>query len=251
MKQRGQITIFVIIGLGIIFAIILYFVLSGKFDIKPTTLTFPNTNEDIRKCVEDTLKDSVEVMLPQGGYVNPSLYKLYQDSKVAFLCYSVNYYARCQMQEPNYISRLASEIKLYSQNKIEDCFYAAKKNYEGKSFKVILNKSGMEIKFNSKEIIVKINKEMQLEKSGKKENFNNFEYKVSSPIFNLGNTALEIANQEARFCDFNPAVHDAIYTDMDITKVERGDARIYLIEDRLTGKVLKIAIRSCALIPGI
>jgi len=120
VNKKSQLTLYIIIALVIIAFIILFFTLRNR--AKPGEINVINAEEYIDKCMRDSAEEAVEIMLPQGGYLSPSNYKLYNNTKVAYLCKMDYYYAPCINLEPMYIEHLESEIKNYSQSKVDRCF---------------------------------------------------------------------------------------------------------------------------------
>src|SRR3989344_3008285 len=103
-NKRGQVTIYVIIAIFII-AIILFLLLLIKqkgLDIILPKPSIQTPSEYIEKCARDSAQEAIEIMLPQGGYLNPENYRIYNKNKVAYLCYNHNFYQPCITQEPAY-----------------------------------------------------------------------------------------------------------------------------------------------------
>ncbi len=138
MKKKGQVTIFILAAVAIVAIIIILFAFRNNVGISFLKQTLPNPQQDMESCISESVSNAVDIMLPQGGYINPENYKLYNNIKVPYLCYNKNYYAPCINQEPLYLDRLKLEIKNYISSKIENCFYNLKSDYEKRNFKVSL-----------------------------------------------------------------------------------------------------------------
>jgi len=102
MKKRGQVTIFVILGIIIVALVVLFF--AFRKQIIPTAATPENLNEilgDIEDHIEDCIQTSAEGPLEQiglqGGYLSvpPESYRTWNDNKVSYLCYNQIGVERC------------------------------------------------------------------------------------------------------------------------------------------------------------
>lgn len=253
--RKGQITIFIIVAVIIIAAIALFFLLRGESVIEIFKPSMPSPQEDIEKCVKDNVKNAIDIMLGQGGYITPKNFKLYQDKKVQYLCYTNKYYYPCVNQEPLYIERLESEIKSYIQDKVDDCFYSLKQDYESKNYIVSLGASNLQVNLIPKQVEIIIDKKVEVSKNEQIEKFDKFKAKFNNPLYDLAIVAIEAVNQEARFCYFEYIGYMMLYPNVEIEKKAVGEAetssKIYTIMDRISGKKLYIAIRSCAFPPGL
>jgi len=71
------------------------------------------------------------------------------------------------------------------------------------------------------------------------------------PIYRLAEVAMEIANQEAEYCNFDILGYMVFYPDYDLSKFRpgKGDV-IYQIRHLQTSQRFVFAVRSCALPPG-
>ncbi len=251
--NSGQVTIFIILGIIIVAAVILFLFLSGKIE-SPFSPKL-NPQQYIEKCVKDSAEEAIDIMLPQGGYIDPKLHRLYDDRKIAYLCYNMNFYLPCINQEPMYIQHLEDEVRGYVEPEIEKCFNKIKSDAEeqGKSFSMGVMDLILELK--SGQVKISVNRDVEIGAGESVESYQNFEEIIVSPIYDLGVVAQEVVSQEARFCNFEYLGYSLTYPKFSIEKdqvgVEDDITDIYKIKDKISGKVLTIAIRSCALPGGL
>lgn len=254
MKNKSQITIFVIIGLLIIAFILGYFLVASKPKIEISQPSIFEPEQYIAKCARDAAINATSIMMPQGGYVNPKNYKMYEDQKVAYLCYTNQYYKTCTIQQPLYIEFLENEITKEITPKIEECFLGLKSELESKNYKIEMGAMQVNTELATNVIKIKINRMLSLNNQGETQRYESFKANLNSPLYNLAIAALEVANQETKFCNFEYIGFMLFYPEFSITKKSVGSgkeaSKIYIIEDRTSGKKLNIAIRSCAVPPG-
>jgi len=254
-SKRSQVTIWIIVAILIVAAIMLFFLLRGQQAVEIFKPSMPDPQSDIEKCAGDAAKQAIDIMLPQGGYINPSNYKLYENNKVAYLCYTNNYYYPCINQQPMYLDFLEKEIKSYIESKIKDCFYALKQNYQDRNYIVNEGVLNLSINLNPKQVEIAIEKRLEISKNEESKRYDKFKVKFPSPLYDLAVVAQEIANQEAKFCYFEYLGFSLLYPMIGIDKKQVGSeetaSKIYIIKDKISGKELLIAIRSCAMPGGL
>ncbi len=103
MEKRGQITVFVILGIVVVALIVLLF--AFRDEIIPTTASTENLNgimDDIRdrvsECIEESAEGPLEKIALQGGYLSvpAGSYRLWNDNTVSFLCYNMQDKKNCR-----------------------------------------------------------------------------------------------------------------------------------------------------------
>jgi hypothetical protein len=253
-RTKGQMTIFIIIAIILVVALVLFFALRSKKIVDIVRPSMPSPPEYIEKCARDSAKEAIDIMLPQAGYIQPTNFKLYEDNKVGYLCYNNNFYYPCINQEPLYIRHLEQEIKSYIEPKIKDCFYNLKREYQNRDYRVEEGPFNLDIQLAPKQVDIKIKKRFEVSKEETRK-YENFRVKLNSPLYDLAVVAQEIVSQEAKFCNFEYVGYSLLYPKFSIEKNQVGSgleaSDIYIIKDKVTGKQLFIAIRGCAMPGGL
>lgn len=251
-KSKGQVTIFIIIALIIVVAIALIFVLWREPEAGVTPPTDPEGY--IEKCIKDATKEAIEILSEQGGDIKPEGSVMYKNENIAYLCYNVNFYQPCIMQRPMLIEHIEKEIANYIEPGVKDCFYSLKQELDKRNYDVSmgnLDTKDITTELQTKKVTVTIKRKFEMTKNEETRKFEKFSAQVSSPIYDLAKIAMEIANQEARYCNFDVLGFMIIYPDYDAEKFRTGNSdTIYVLKDIATGKTFSFAIRSCAMPAG-
>ena len=243
--KRSQVFIFVIIAIVIVLAFVLYLVVRPSADNQ--TLSSENLNEYMQKCAEDSVEQTLEIILPQGGKVNPENYILYEGEKVEYLCYQSNWYLPCVNQNPLLIKHFEEEIDSYVTPRIESCFANIKRDLEKKNYVVAMQGEKIEISLYPKQIRVDIEKSVGLSKGDENKRYENFSTIIAAPLYELANVAIKITNGEAGTCDFDYSSYENNYPGINIDRVfTENNTRIYSLQSELN---FRFATRSCPL-PG-
>lgn len=245
LDKRGQITIYIIIAIVIVATIIVVFVLMKKSENKSSDMENPESY--LQSCVSDAVEQAVGNILPQGGYFSPQLYKLYNNTKVEYLCYTPNWYSSCTNQEPMYVEHIEKEIEEIIDDKINFCFESLEENFEDRGYNFEISEGNFKVNLVPNKIEIEIAREIILEKAGDTKTYKNFSIKFMSPVYELANIAVEILDSEAKNCEFDYLSYKNKYNKFDIQRVFTEDnTKIYTIGDEIK---LNFAVRSCAL-PG-
>jgi len=249
IKRKAQISIFVIVALFLVITIILFFVIYQGPRIQIGEEFTPESFID--KCLRKSLRETVDIMLPQGGFVSPTDYKIYNNIKVAYLCKNINFYEPCITQYPLYITRLEQEIEINAREEIEQCFISLenaleKRNYEFSGGDVVL-----EAKLKPGVVELTVSRDFSFSKGGVTQDFDSFITALKNPLYDLAYVANEIASQEAKFCYFEYVGFNILYNRFDIKKYTLSDStKIYTIKDKQSGEEMNIAVRGCAVPAG-
>lgn len=243
--QRGQVTIWVIVAIAIVAVMGLIFFISGG----PTLLTGQEINPQayISSCMKDAAEEALDIMLPQGGFIQPKSSRIYNDINITYLCYTDSYYFPCINQHPAYISELREEVLNYVKPKTEQCFNDLKKELEKRDYSVAFNSPlTMEVELVQNKVKLSAERDVVVKKQEETRTLSKFEDEVISPLYNLANAAIDAVNSEVKYCGFEYIGYMLIHPEFDIRLDRMSDAtKIYTIKDINSGKELNIAVRGC------
>ncbi len=248
MNNKSQITIFIILGLIIIVGIAILYLL-----IKPPIAKVIDENNPqafIESCTKDATETALNILMNQGGDIEPKGYITYDKDDVAYLCYILEYYKPCINQRPLLIEHIEKEITGYIEPLVNNCFIELEKNLE-KRYEIKTSSMKLKTTLQPKYIVIDIDKRFEMTRGEENLKFDYFKVVILHPIYDLAEIAMEIANQESKYCNFDELGFMIIYPNYDITKFITGDGDvIYNIKDKPTNQKFKLAIRSCPLPPG-
>jgi len=118
LKKRGQVTIFVIIAILIVGAIITLFIFRDKINFKSSIVPnelLPITNQ-IQDCIETTLQDGTKLTGLQGGYVISPSSAL--ETNFSYIAYGYNFGQNTLASK----TKIESEIAKYIELTLPFCF---------------------------------------------------------------------------------------------------------------------------------
>ncbi|MGV8152126.1 MAG: hypothetical protein ACP5OG_03520 [Candidatus Nanoarchaeia archaeon] len=251
VNKKAQITIFVILAMIIVVVIALLFLLFNK----PKTEINPeeNPNSYIESCIKKSIEEASELILKQGGYIEPKNYKLYMDEKIGYLCYTNEFYKTCVNQEPVLLEHLKSELISYTKPKVEECYLSIKQKFEEKNYEVQME--GMKnytIEIKPKQINAFVTREIKISRGKEIKELKEIKTGITSPLYELADVASEIVSQETRYCNFEYLGFMIIYPEYDIKRTSVSNSvKIYTVKELASNKEIKFAIRGCAIPSGI
>ena len=252
-NKKGQMTIWVIVAISIFAAIALFLIIKNKTAI---TQVEKNIEENptilIEECAQKSVNDAVNIMLPQGGFIFPEHVKIYNDINISYLCYNAGNYNPCINEHPIFLNEIKNEIKNYISPKIEECFKDYKREIEKRQGLVDLGGMNLDVELAPDRIFVNVERNINLKIKEQNYNYDNFNIEIISPLYNLARIATEISSQEAKYCYFEYIGYTILYPRYKITRTSMSDyTEIYTIKDKRSEKEINIAIRSCAIPPGL
>jgi len=256
--KKGQVSIFIILGIVLVFLIALFILLRAGV-IPNNILERKEINPDnfLKICLEEKIKKTAETISLQGGYLSNILNKTFKfdiddkEQDIAYLCYNQNYYYPCINQEPVLIQHLKKEIKNQIKSEVENCFNELKLNLENEGFAVNSAYSDFEVNLEPKNIIVDINANIKTEKSEEISEQKNFKVITANNIYDNAIVVQEIVSQEARFCNFDLLGFMVLYQEFNIDKIRTSDLEIiYSVEKKDSKEKFRFAIRGCVIPPG-
>ena len=256
--RKGQVTIFIIVGILFITAIMLFFFL--REDLLPGTGGKPEENPGgfLETCLEDRLIEGTKLISSQGGYIENPLNRTFRFNDendftdISYLCYNQNYYRPCINQEPMLIQHLKAEVKKYVLDDVRNCFDNLVSSLDKKGYVVDATYNGFEVELMSKKVVINIDGKIVLTKSGETTKQENLEIIIPSRFYDLAVVVQEIVSQEARFCHFEYLGFMLFYPQFNIDKFRAGDGTIiYTVQHKDSKEEFKFAIRGCVIPPGM
>lgn len=256
INKRGQVAMFIIIGVLVIGVIVLFFLF--KSGVIPYGEGGRETNPDsfLKSCIEEKIEETVKTISLQGGNMNPVFYKRFKFLEegyfvnISYLCYNQNYYLPCINQEPMLIQHLKDEIENEIKSQVESCFSELGNSLENEGYVVDAVYREFEVDLLPKKVAVEINSELTLTKTNESFRYENFTVVVPSRIYEQTIVVQEIISQEAKYCNFEFLGFMLLYPEFHINKFLTTDSiTIYTIKHQDSEDKFRFAIRGCVIPP--
>lgn len=248
-NNRGQVTIFIIIGVVIVISGILVYMFYPQ--IKSSLgLTAQSPGGFIQSCMEEDIEEIVKQIASQGGSLNPEHYIIYDDANVEYLCYTNEYYKTCVVQQPALKQHIESELKSEIGRIANSCFQSLKESYQKKGYEVKLGIGDQRIELLPERIIFGFDNTLTLTK-GETQEYESFEVILNNNLYELISIANSIIEWEITYGDAETTTYMNYYKDIKVEKKKQTDgSTIYIIADRNTENKFQFASRSVAWPPG-
>jgi len=230
-RKKGQMVLWIILAIAIVALVFLILVMLNKKPELQETET-ENPQIIIDKCVKEAVNEAVDIMLPQGGFIESKNFKVFGRKNISYICQNEWYFKSCTMQHPALLKEMTEEIYNYTSPKIEQCFQSIKEEFEKKNMHVELGQQEINISLARGKIYASIIREVLITKDKETKKFEKFNSEINSPVYDLGRVAIEIANQEAKYCNFEYGGYMIIYPQFRIIRELADDStEIYSIRD--------------------
>ena len=251
MKNRkAQVAIWIILAILLVVSIIIFALLNRKPGL--TNQDILNPKAYIEKCARQSVNDALDPILEQGGFINPENYKLYNGIKATYLCENIGNYEPCINQHPLLLNEIKKEIYSYVKPRIDQCFSQLKDSYEKRGYDISLGNMTLDVSLGPSRVFVDIDKVFVITSGEEVNRYETFKAEVVSSVYDIGSVAMEIASQQAKYCYFEYVGYMILYPRFLIEVYSMSDStKIYTIQDKYSNEKMNIAIRSCAIPPGI
>jgi hypothetical protein len=265
-SKKGQITIFVILGVIIVGAAALIYVLYPQ--IKSAFLGISDPQSYIQSCVQDKIKNIISNLSMQGGSMAPLNYYPYYNEhsnklySVEYLCYINQYYLPCVMQQPLLQQHIENEIETNIQVTADSCFSSLQKNYQNKGYTVNFVKGDTLVDILPGRVVVTFNNQLTLTKDTT-QRYEKFQALVDNNLYDFISITSSILNWEGTYGDAPTQTYMLYYHDLIVEKKEVGapkdpteggrdsdGTKIYILTNINTGESFQFATRGFVIPPG-
>ncbi|RME55049.1 hypothetical protein D6777_01715 [Candidatus Woesearchaeota archaeon] len=207
VKKRGQITIFVILGI-VILATIILLISFRKEIIPPSSQTSINAQmkevkQIVESCLENSAKGPIEKIALQGGYLSPSqdTFRLWNDTPISYLCFNIEDQDYCRNRLLT-LQNMESQLSKAIEESLPECLDFD--NVRGVNIKT-KGKPKVSVQILPLQVLVDLEYPVTVESkvSDAKASTNKFSYIVDKPLGDLYNVAQDILDQETTTGQFD------------------------------------------------
>ena len=251
INKRGQIAIFVIVAVMIVVAISFIFLI----DRTPTIqrgLELDNPENYLDECIKERAEMVITNLISHGGFPNSNDTIMYQGNAISYVCKNINYYQPCVSQYPRYVYQVQEELNLQLKEDVEQCFASLEQELTKRKYIIDAGPITLSSEIKPKITHLNVKRDFTITKGEVIKSYDELDFFINTPIYDLAMIAQEIISQEARYCYFSNDGFMILYPNFDIRKDSLGeDSIIYQIKDKTTNEQLTMAIRGCAIPPGL
>lgn len=247
-RKKGQVSIFIILGVLIVIVLLVLFSRDSGFD---RIFSSQSPYEEIENCAQESVKEGLEILSMQGGVIEPENYYMYEGKKIDYICYSENDYENCVVQKPILINTIKDELLKYSEPKIKNCLNSVKSNLEDKGYSVVMRDPEITVELVPDNVLVDMNIGLRIEKTDV-ESYENIRTGIKSKIYNFALIASSISQWETRYGDSETLNYMLYYPSLKVEKKKQSEGTtIYILTDRDSDEKFYFASRSIAVPAGL
>lgn len=252
MSKRGQATIFIIVAIIIVAIIALFIIIKSiATPSGPGVSAEENPSEYLRVCLEDTVKQKVDIIMHQGGSLeNPSniSFRFNNEARyydISYLCYNrIN--GLCVNQEPNLIKHVEKEISEGIEEDFRTCFRSLINNLEKSGYEVDSSAPyDFNLKLKLKTIEITSDEEIQITKNEQKRELNKIRFSISEKeLYKLLVNVDEIVDGKASSCNFDYFQYMLNHPGLNVQRTLTMDGvEIFTIKNYNSNRFFRFAVR--------
>ena len=245
-SSKGQITIFIILAIAIVVIGVVIYMFYPQIK---SSLGFQTQNPEafLQECLEGDVLDVIDLISPQGGYLDPQLHVMYDNSKVAYLCYTNEYHKTCTMQRPMLKAYVEAQIKGTISDKVESCLDDVEDNLKRQGYEVNFKRDGYSVELLPKRVAVNFRGDYSLKKGDDVSTYSGMNIAYTNNLYEFVSITNSILDFETTYGDSETTTYMDYYRDLKVEKKKRTDGtKIYILTDRNTGDYFQFATRSMA-----
>ncbi len=247
-KNKGQVTIFIIIAILIVGLAVLFFFIIPRAEVT-TEFDEKNPSGFIQACLEDKIKDTIEIISLQGGSLEPEHYIIYEGETVEYLCYTNEEFRGCVMQQPLLKQHIESEIEDEIREDVVNCFDALEVSYEEKSYNVGIEPGLTSVELLPKRVVASFDYVLTVSKA-QTDRYDSFSVVLNNNLYELVGITNSILGVESEGVEAETTFYMNNYHDLQVEKEKKSDrSTVYILTDINNGKKFQFALRSGALPP--
>lgn len=238
-RKRGQVTIFIILGILIVGGIVAYFSLRGSFgasipeDLKPVYDYYIS-------CLEDTAEGGIALLGEQGGRIDvgeffPGSAYMPFSSHLDFMGQGVPYWMYVSgnnLLKENVPSKssMESELGQYVGDRVSFCDFS---DFEAQGFDVFVEEGVAEVKVNRLDVDVRVKNKISIFKGETSAVVSSHGFKVRSKLGKFYDLAVEVYEYEKANMFLENYALDVLRLYAPVTGIEEGCAPKIFVEEEI------------------
>ena len=240
MNKRGQVTIFVIIGIALIILILLIIFLRNKVYIGTASTEnleaqFPQIQQHIEECLIEVAEPRIRQMARQGGFINvvEATFRDYNNFPVHYLCFNIQDQPNCRSRFLT-LQQMEEELSQFIKDDLErECLNVQAFDKLG----FTLNEGSLEIdaSIGQDTVVIEATKPITLSKGEASAEESIFTSTVDLPLGRLYEASRDIVDAEALLGNFDTLLYSVIKTQLTgkpyiIQKLQPYPDKIYIMK---------------------
>ena len=246
-NKRGQLTLFVILGILIVVITLLLL-----FFFKPSVLGFESTSvrpDTFEACVKEGLDESIPLLAPTIGFSGSYFNKTYDGIAVPYVCYSDEYYKPCVVQVPFLENEFKRSLSAILESRITDCYNNYVNEFKRQGYDVTAGNIDVSMDLQKDKIKVDIKAPLSVSAAGSSATFQDLSFEIQTKIYDILMLANNIVKYETTYGEYELVSSQLLYPDLPVNAIKLGDETvIYIINDKEIK--YQFAVRSYARPPG-
>lgn len=247
-SKRSQVTIFVIIAVIIVAALVAMFILMGKQKI--TALSpVENPKGYIEDCIKTSSQEALVNIIPSGGLLNAQNYFKFNGMNVLLLCSTGEYERLCTNQHPMLSREIENQIIISIRPAVEKCFAKVSSSLAGYDYREN-SQLQLSAEITPGLLSVKASKKIAYSKNEQAITLENFGIRLNSALWDFVSISNEIVNEEIN-CNCPSDNCGPLVEKLSNSKYEVGHfvagsgSEVYSIKEIDTGDIFNIAVKNC------
>jgi hypothetical protein len=238
MKKKAQVTMFIIVGIVIVSALLVFFLW-----VRPTYFLEGGKKLGFESCVEDVVEESINELSLKAGFINPQFTYAYNGEDLTYLCYTNEYYETCTVQVPFLKNAFNEQLEILIRERVNTCYHNSIDALRDQGYEVTAGEVDYNVAIEPGVVRVEIDAPVVVGS----QSFARFNIRVSEPIYETVMIATSILQFETKYGDADSTSIMGYYPDYIIDKIKRGDGTtVYVLENIVSGNKFKFASRSLA-----
>lgn len=246
LMKRGQVGVFVIVAIVIVVGGILVYLFIPQ--IRTIFQGEMTPNAFLKNCVEQDVRNNIELLASQGGYINPEGTILYKGKNVKYLCYTSEYFVTCNIQQPLIKNQFERELEIMTKQKASACVEELITEYKSRGYSVEgVRDVSSNVKIVPNNIRITVEAPLTVRKKDSAQSYRTFNIDLNSEMYSLLMISASLIKFESIYGNTQTDLYYLYYPNLLIYKEMKSDGTtIYTVKDATTSETFTFASRSLA-----
>lgn len=205
--KKGQVTIFIIIGVLVVAIVALFLILNKSGSKSEGSYSGDNPTSYISLCMKDNIEKSLASISLMGGSIsNPLKFGYTLDGEklnLTYLCYTEDKNLPCVIQQPSILNNMENEIEEEISADYKMCFDNFVDSLTKDGYEITDEYKNPKVDITDGNVLISSDAKITLSKGNLSQSYDNIIFEYPSEMYGIAKLAQKIISSEATGIQFN------------------------------------------------
>lgn len=227
-KKKGQVSLFIILAILLVSAIILLF-----YYWKPGIFSSNVSQPRLEQCLEDVIQDKIVLLSSSAGVLDSKFNYLYNGRNYTFVCYTDEFFQPCVNQVPLLTKTFEESLSKLLKEEFQLCYDSSVSDLKRRGFDVSEGTIDFDVTMEPGSVLVSIDAPVTVSSGDISSRTQKYNYRYKTNLYEMLMVATSLVQFETYYGASEQTTQMMLYPNIKIDKQRRdGEVTVYTLTEK-------------------